>query len=222
MYVPWALRIWGHTLTLSSFVLQKHAARGNTLGGTADAFARTNNAECLARWKTFNWKLPGSAVCLQKSWREAYLESSASITAAKVCIQSSSSLFEICKMLTGISNLLIDNGIQMDKVCLHPLSACSCLTSITFTNDAPSFGAPRLDLLLLPSELRELGIQGFEIEMNCFKYIKCNQVTSLRYMPATSPEPAFLEFLRCLPDLQVCLQICAADADTTFCVDARH
>ena len=40
-----------------------------------------------------------------KSWREALLDFSADIDTAAVCLQESSDLFGVCKMLPGISSL---------------------------------------------------------------------------------------------------------------------
>ena len=166
------------------------------------------------------WKIdrPGSYQKLQlvcKSWRKGYFESSRDIVQAHVCIQGSFALFEVCKAVPNLSSLTISSYKAIDSLHLHPLAACSRLTSISFLYGDSTQRVPVLDLLHMLSELRHLGIEAFEIAVEGNEYFKCTQLTSLTFLPRTSPESACLEFLQRLPDLKVWLTIHAAVA--IFC-----
>ena len=153
-----------------------------------------------------------------KSWREAYLQSSADIDSAFVSIHSSTSLFGVCKLLPGLSSLSIKKEAEMIKLRLHPLSNCSRLTSLFFNNNTPSSGVPVLDLLHMPSGLRLLRVDAFKIEQDGFEYIRCNELTKVILLSQALQGSGFQDFLHCLPDLKVrlCFNTCpiVATSDT--------
>ena len=164
--------------------------------------------------------LPNLAVCglLQvvcKSWGEAFLDFSAAIDAVSYNQYRSTGLCGVCKILPGISRLQISVKAQMHSLYLSPLSACSSLTSLCLENVEASYGVPSIDILLLPPQLRHLGIESYKVDPECYPHMKCTQLTQLSFQPPESlAQCKALELLEKLPKLQVRPSSCVRVIET--------
>ena len=153
--------------------------------------------------------LPDPAICwpLQlvcKSWREAFLDFSTDIAAASFQQRHSTDLFGVCKMLPSISRLRLSVGVQMHSLYLSPLSACSYLTRLSLSNFGNRFGAPQIDILALPPQLRHLEIENVKVDPACYPYMKSTQLTCLTFNPPQSLEECkTFKLLEQLPKLEV-------------------
>lgn len=90
----------------------------------------------------------------------------------------------------------------MFSLYLDPLSACSRLSSISLSNESPLSGRPAIDLSLLPSGLRDLTIECFEV-IRTGSLAFAEELTWLSFHWYHAPGDDFLSLLDSLPKLQV-------------------
>lgn len=148
---------------------------------------------------------PGSFHLLQlvcKEWREALLELAAELDVASVCVNSSDGLSHVCRMLPSVNKLRIRKDAVLYSLYLNPLAACSRLSSIRLHNDTPLSGRPAIDLSLLPSRLRYLDIECFEL-MRTGSLAFTTEFTRLDFYWWHTPGDDFFSLLHSLPNLQV-------------------
>ena len=138
-----------------------------------------------------------------KSWRAALLDFTADIDTAAFFLHRSTDLFGVTSMLPNVSSLWVGVGAGFPTLYLSPLSAYSGLTRLCLSNEEARFGVPRVDILLLPSTLRHLEIQNFEIDPSCYSFIQFSHLTGLTFVMDESPEIYnFFDLLEYLPKLE--------------------
>ena len=158
------------------------------------------------------------AVC--KSWRAASMEYSGEFATE---IRRSTELFNLSKILPGVSKLEIFSGI---KYYMHPISACSQLSSLRLLNTREK--PCKLDLTILPQSLLELTSMGFSIDPDCFGHIKCVHLRRLTLIFSKkeniedvkrSTVASVHALLKHLPQLQVIPQAMLGRAHATTCLN---
>ena len=135
-----------------------------------------------------------------KSWREACLDHIGGLTYAGVKIDHPLGLFRVCKMMPNVVDLSVTCRAGFS---LQPLSAYSRLENLQLTKGHPQSESVTLDLLPLPSGLRELRIECFEVDPSHFEFIQFTQLTRLIFIWWTAPEYEMSLLLDRLPQLQV-------------------
>lgn len=111
-----------------------------------------------------------------QSWRHAFQEHCAKVDDASVCLHSCTDLSQICELIPELLSLRIKSK---DAVTLHPLSACSRLTSLSLINQSRRCLLPEIDLLHLPVGLRSLELDRYKVDSASFEHVKCLHLTSL-------------------------------------------
>ena len=152
-----------------------------------------------------------------KSWREAFLDYSADLETVAVRLFYATELYDVCKLLPGIIHLEATRMIGPQSIYLHPLSACSRLTSLKFTMEESGNGTPFFDMLALPSRLKNLEIENVMVDADCCRYLRCTDLTSLTFLPYENLEISNpFTLLQHLPKLEVSLFSCPVIADASI------
>ena len=135
-----------------------------------------------------------------KSWREACRDHIGGLDSAEVKIDHPLGLFRVCKMMPNLTWLDVKCRTAFS---LHPLCSFSRLENLYLTKGHPQSEFVTLDLLPLPSGLRELRIECFEVNPSHFEFIQFTQLTRLVFTWWRAPKYKLSLLLDRLPRLEV-------------------
>ena len=140
---------------------------------------------------------------VSKFWKAAIAECSGR---ADLILKRPTDLFKVCKVLPGMSCLDIRSlGTQ---VFLHPLASCARLQTLDiFFSPAGPYWVNFLpvDLLNLPSSLRELRLSGVQVDPDAFEYLQIGGLTRLSIRGISNTVAEINQLLQRLPCLKVSL-----------------
>lgn len=135
---------------------------------------------------------------VSKAWKAAVLAYNGPV---RCSLKKSSYLFKVCKTWPNLSTLEIDSpGIQFY---LYPALGCPNLDTLVIVNSGLDHQEVTIVLTALPSSLRDLAVTSCNLDANCFKDIRCTQLTRLSIDWAHNSTEEICSLLWTMPNLEV-------------------
>lgn len=116
------------------------------------------------------------------AWRDAVKEDLSRYDSISIRIEGLEDLKRVCKLFTGLKALTIRSARYFYMEEAFSMSVCSQLISVSLHNQDAQHNRNPLSMMYFPPGLRELKIEGFELETASFHHIQCRQVKTFSYL----------------------------------------